>query len=86
MLSSVDVRTCVDGKVQMSLSSRVKQKFFKRKPKPWHLSTAEVEEIEKMTHDQLVDQNVRLKEQQNRIMRAMTKLKQAIVEMMASGE
>jgi len=38
-----------------------------------------------MTHDQLVDQNVQLKEQQNRVVRAMIKLKQAIAEMMSEG-
>lgn len=70
----------------MSLTSRLKKKFLSRKPRPWHLTSAEIEAIDNMPHEQLVDFCVKQKEQANRIVRAIVKLKQALTEITAAGD
>lgn len=57
------------------------KRFLKRKPKPWHLSRAEIEAASKMSHDALLLFYIEQKEQVNRVLRVLTKLKQAIVEL-----
>lgn len=57
----------------------------KRKPQAWHLKADEVTAIKAMSHRELVDLCIKQKEQVNRVLRVLVKLRQAISELVALG-
>ena len=57
----------------------------KRKPKPWHLSSDEIKQIETMDRMELIKFCIEQKEQVNRVLRVLVKLKQSIQELVSIG-
>lgn len=53
--------------------------------KPWQLTPEEIADIKRMSHADLLKAFIQQKEQVNRFMRALTKLKQSISEMKLLG-
>lgn len=80
-------RGCVDryDRAFVTQGGNHVKNYAKRKAKPWHLSAAEIKQIETMDRTELIRFCIEQKEQVNRVLRVLVKLKQAITELAAMG-